>query len=411
MSDVLAPVRLAVLERDAWVRRLRDELEQRILPYWRNQMLDPRGGIYGGRDNDGTLRNDLPRSAVLGTRVLWTFATAARLMPHPAWRTATDHAWDWFLHTLWDKEHGGVFWSVDADGSPLAPHKQSYAQGFAIYACAAYYRLTGSNQALSLAQQCFALLDAAYDLHYGGYFEGCTRDWKVLEDARLSDKEPQAPKSMNTLLHLLEGFTELYAVCPEPKLEARLRELVKLFLMHIWQEDSDSFSLFFSRKWQKLSKNISWGHDIETGWLLRRAAKVLGDDGLHRRTSDLGLRVADAVLLRGVAADGSIMYEGDVRGVINSERHWWCQAEAMVSFQDVFEQHGDPRHRQAAEACWKYIERHHIDRNGRDWFKVLDAEGRPLPGRLRAGPWECPYHHARACFEMIGRLEHGRSKP
>jgi mannobiose 2-epimerase len=131
---------------------------------------------------------------------------------------------------------------------------------------------------------------------------------------------------------------------------------------------------------------------------------------LHQRTSDLGLLVADAVLRRGVAEDGGVMYEGDVHGVSNAQRHWWCQAEAMVGFQDAFEQHGDKKYSHAAKACWSYIERHHVDPNGGDWLKVLDAEGRPLPGSVKAGPWECPYHHARACFEMIARLERDRGK-
>lgn len=388
----------------AWSASLRHQLEQCILPYWAERMLDSRGGIYGGRDNDGTLRDELPRSAVLGTRVLWTFATAARLSPKPDWRLAADHAWAWVSNVLWDQQSGGVFWSVDAQGRPLAEHKQCYAQGFAIYACAAYHRLTGESAPLTLAKTCFDLLEAAHDKELGGYYEGCGREWQVLADARLSDKEPEAPKSMNTLLHLLEGYTELYAVWPAAKLGERLRELTRLFVERIWQPERASFGLFFGRDWQCLSDKISYGHDIETGWLLRRAAETLGDAALLARTRELGRQVADAILMRGVADDGSVLYEGDVRQVSNNQRHWWCQAEAMVGFQDAFEQCGDHRHARAARDCWSYIERHHADPAGGDWFKVLDADGRPLPGSVRAGPWECPYHHARACMEMIARL-------
>lgn len=392
----------------AWADSLRDQLELCILPYWSQQMLDPRGGIYGGRDNDGRLRDELPRSAVLGTRVLWTFATAARLMPHPTWHASAEHTWKWLVDSLWDEKYGGVFWSVDAKGAPLDTRKHSYAQGFAIYASAAYYRLTGSPVALVLAQECFAELDAAYDAQFGGYVEGCSRDWKVLEDARLSDKEPLAPKSMNTLLHLMEGYTELYLVWRNPELGARLRELVELFINRIWQSGSGSFGLFFSRDWKLMSDSISHGHDIETGWLLCRAAEVLHDPFLQMQTRDLSVLVADAVLRRGVAADGSILYEGDRQRVHNAERHWWCQAEAMVGFWDAYEQQGVESHGQAAWNSWRYIDRYFVNPAGDDWFKVLDANGIPKPGQVMAGPWECPYHHARACFEMITRLNRDR---
>lgn len=393
--------------RAAWADSLRNQLEQCILPYWSQRMLDPRGGIYGGRDNDGSLRDDLPRSAVLGTRVLWTFATAARLMPHPVWQASATHAWKWLVESLWDEKYGGVFWSVDAKGAPLNTRKHSFVQGFAIYASAAYYQLTNSPVALVLAQECFAALDAAYDAQFGGYIEGCSRDWTLQEDARLSDKEMLAPKSMNTLLHLLEGFTELHRVWRNPKLEMRLRELVELFVNRIWQPDSASFGLHFSRDWKIQSDRISYGHDIKTGWLLCRAAEVLRDPVLQRHAGDLSVLVADAVLQRGVARDGSVLYEGDKHRVLNDERQWWCQAEAMVGFWDAYERLGVERHRQAAWNSWRYIERHFVNPAGDDWFKVLDANGVPKPGRLKAGPWECPYHHARACFEIIARLNRG----
>lgn len=388
-----------------WRTRLREELEGNILPYWQRRMLDPNGGFYGGRDNDGTLRDEQPRTAVLGTRILWTFSTAARLLRDDRWHTVAEHAWAWLRDALWDVQHGGVYWGVDAARRPVQDIKHSYAQGFAIYALAAYHRLSIARQPLQLAQSLFRQLDAAaYDPKHGGYFEGCTRDWRLMADSRLSPKEPASAKSMNTMLHVLEGCTELLRVWRDATLEARVRQMVELFLQRIWQPRDRHFGLFFTANWRCMTGQVSYGHDIEAAWLLQRAAEVLGDTQLMQRTQGLAVHVADAVLARGVGAEGCVLAEGTTTRVTDPERHWWCQAEGMVGFWNAFEHHLDPVHAQAAWRCWRYAEEHHVDRRHGEWFKVLDVHNRPVPHHLKTGPWECPYHHARACFEMMDRL-------
>ena len=399
----------------AWATRLRQEAEHHILPWWQREIFGPDGRVLGGRSNDGTLL-DLPRSAVLGTRLLWTFASAqVRLRPEPARARAAQRAWDWLNGPLSDAEHGGVYWSVDAEGRPVADHKQTYAQAFAIYALTACHAWQCAEQrlsprtmtsALQHALQLFNLVEAhALDTTEGGFFEGCTRTWQPLPGARLSAQEPPAPKSMNTMLHVLEACTELLRCYPKLRLAARLRELVEIFLTRLWLPQHRCFGLFFTRDWRHLTPQVSWGHDIEAAWLLTRACEVLGDPGLRQRAQALSIDVADAVLERGVAADGSVLGAGLFDGsVTDRRRHWWCQAEAMVGFWDAWQAGGDPRHARAAWRAWQYIDRHHVDRRGGDWFKVLDEHGTPLPEVPKAGPWECPYHHVRACLEMTERM-------
>jgi mannobiose 2-epimerase len=400
-----------------WASRLRQELEHNVLPWWQANMFDiSNGRVLGGRSNEGALL-ELPRSAVLGARLLWTFASALlRLGPDPARALVAQRAWDWLRGPLTDAEHGGIYWSVDAAGRPLAEHKQTYAQAFAIYALSACHawqcaeHKQAMTPALQQAQQLFELLEAhAADPVDGGFFEGCTRDWRPLPGARLSEQEPPAPKSMNTMLHVLEAYTELLRIDPKmpfaARVAARLRELVELFLTRLWLPDQRCFGLFFSRDWQNLTPQVSWGHDIEAAWLLTRACEVLGDPRLRERVRALAVRVADAVLAQGVASDGRVLGAGLFDGSVTDARsHWWCQAEAMVGFWDAWQIAGDKRHADAAWRAWSYIDRHHIDRQGGDWFKLLDEQGRPLPDANKAGPWECPYHHVRACLEMLERL-------
>jgi len=405
-----------------WAARLRREAEDNVLPWWRRAMFDADGLVLGGRANDGTPL-DLARSAVLGTRLLWTFSSAqTRLTPHPGNAEAAHRAWDWLRLSLLDATHGGVFWSVGPRGQPVADHKQVYAQAFAIYALTAYHRMlcadkqaaqSADSPAIELAMDLMQLVEEhAHDPSEGGYFEGCTRRWQVLPGARLSEREPAAPKSTNTSLHVLEAYTELLRTRPSERLSGRLRELIDIFLTRLWLPRQQCFGLFFDRQWRNLTPQVSWGHDIEAAWLLVRACDVLGDSDLRERAADVALQVADAVLARAVQPDGSLPGEGNFDGrIVDDRRHWWVQAEAMVGFWDVWQLRGQPRHAQASRRSWEYIERHHVDREGGDWFKVLDAQGRVIQDVPKAGPWECPYHHLRACIEMDERLLAGPAPP
>jgi mannobiose 2-epimerase len=399
----------------AWAARLRAELTHNVLPWWRTHIFDEQGRVRGGCADDGTPL-DLPRSAVLGTRLMWTFASAQhRLGAEAGCAQAAQRALDWVRGPLSDASEGGVFWSVDAAGRPLADHKQTYAQAFAIYGLAAFHQwrcaedglpVQAVTPALSHALQLFDLLEAhAFDRAEGGFFEGCTRDWVVLPGARLSDREPPAPKTTNTLLHVLEATTELMRCAPRPLVATRLRELVEIFLDRLWQPAQRGYGLFFARDWRSLTPQVSPGHDIEAAWLLVRAAEVLGDAGLLRRVRERSLEVADGVLAQGLNDDGSVVGERLQDGrVTDARRQWWCGAEAMVGLHDAWQIGGRLDHARAARRAWDHIERHHVDRVHGDWIKALDADNHPLPGTPKAGPWECPYHHVRACLEMTQRL-------
>jgi len=399
--DLLSPDTLK-----AWRTRWRDELLLNVLPWWRREIFDAEGRVLAGRSNDG-MALDGPRSAVLGTRLLWTFASAEARLGERA-GPQLDWAWAWVRDRLTDADHGGVFWHVDADGRALDDHKQVYAQAFAIYALCAVRdaRPDVGDQALAQALGFFDLLQAhAFDEADGGCWEGFTRDWQPMQDSRLSAKEPAAAKTMNTMLHVLEALTELLRHHRSAAVETRLRDLLGLFVERIWVPEQRCFGLFFSRDWRVLTPQVSWGHDIETAWLLVRAAEVLGEERLLQLTRGLALQTADAVLARGVAPDGSLLCEGDFQGrITDAHRHWWCQAEAVVGFWDAWQIGHDPRHADAAWRAWRYIDEHFIDRQGGDWFKTLDDQGRVQLSTPKAGPWECPYHHVRAGLEMIERL-------
>src|SRR6185503_18152477 len=173
-------------------------------------------------------------------------------------------------------------------------------QAFAIYALVEHYRATGDETSLEHAIGIFRLIEAyAHDPLNGGYQEAFSRDWKRLADARLSDVDRDAPKSMNAHLHVLEAYTILYRVWRSTLLRERLIELVELFLGHIIAPHGRSVQTFFDDRWVATNDGISFGHDIETSWLLREAVSVLGDPDLTARVHRASLRIATAVLDNG----------------------------------------------------------------------------------------------------------------
>jgi len=398
---------------DGLRRRAERELKEDILPFWTRQAFDPATGyLVGVVSNDLRRFDDGPRHAVIGGRLLWTFAAAVRSEPRPEWQEMGRRAYALLTERFWDKLQGGVFWSLDATGRVLSDRKQIYAQAFAIYGLAEWYAATGEAAALDHARALFELIERhAAEPQSGGYLEARSRSWGELADMRLSDKDLNAPKSMNTLLHVLEAYTTLLRHWPDARLRSRLRDLLVVMLERVVTDmPYPHCKLFFDLEWRSLTPGISFGHDIEASWLLWEAAEALGDPGLLARTRAVALDLAAGVLAHGCDTDGSILYEQRADGSIRSDKHWWPQAEAVVGFLNAHALGRQPEYAAAAMRAWQFIEDRVIDREHGEWFAELDRSGRPLPDypehpdNCKIGPWKCPYHNARSCLEVMRRV-------
>jgi len=387
--------------------QLLNELTGNILPFWMNQVVDQgNGGFYGAVTNDLQIQNEVPRSAILCARILWTYATAYRKFGNLEYLSMAQRAYDYLTRVFWDSEHGGLFWSVDVRGKPVLDHKHHYAQAFGIYGLTEYYRATKEPRSLELAKTLFQLLEKhAFDPIGGGYIEGSSRSWTTLEDMRLSTKEINCRKSMNTMLHIMEAYTNLLRVWDDAHLKGQHCALIEIFLQRIINKQTYHFNLFFDDNWQSLLEHISYGHDIEGSWLLVEAAEVQGEAHLLERAKTTSIKMAAAVYQNGIDEDGSLFYEGDANGLIDTDKAWWVQAEAMVGFYNAYQLSGDEKYAQAAFCCWDYVQANMIDRTNGDWFKVLDRNGTVNNNIPKAGPWEGPYHHSRACIELLDRLK------
>jgi cellobiose epimerase len=387
-------------------RQMEQELRQDILPFWLKYPADrEKGGFYGAITNDLQINDEVERSLVLCARVLWTFSAAYRLYRDPAYLEMAQHAYAYLTGPFLDRQHGGMYWWIDRYGRPVNDRKQTYGQAFAIYGLSEFYRVTGETAALEQAKAIFDLIERhAFEPIYGGYVEGCAADWSALADMRLSPKEPNSPKSMNTLLHVLEGYTNLLRAWPDPRLKAQQTRLLQVFLDHVVDPQTHFTRLFFENDWRSLADLISYGHDIETSWLLVEAAEVVGDPALIERTRKVAVEMAEAVYNQGLDTDGAVMAEGSPRGIHHPEKHWWCEAEGIVGFVNAYLISGDEKYATAALRIWDFIEDKMVDRQHGEWFKVLTRAGLPMPGQVKAGPWEDPYHHSRACMEIIHRI-------
>jgi len=395
------------IQNQEFKQEFENEISGNILPFWVKYTPDEEhGGFYGAITNDLQVHNQVPRSAILCARILWTYSAAYRLFGKAEYLEMAQRAYDYLTGVMWDKPYGGVYWMVDYLGEPVNDRKHSYAQAFAIYGLSEYYRATRENESLQFAQELFNQLEAhAYDPTFKGYVEGCNREWGALADMRLSDKEINCRKSMNTLLHIMEAYTNLLRVWDDENLRTRLRELIEVFLEHVIDPQTHHFKLFFDDRWSSLKNDVvSYGHDIEGSWLLVEAAEALGEPDLSLKVKSTAVAMAQAVYNEGLDGDGSLFYEASLNELESTDKHWWVQAEAVVGFYNAYQISGQAQFSQAALRCWKYIEDKFIDREHGDWFKVLNRQGIPYPNRYKVGPWECPYHHSRVCFEMIQRL-------
>jgi mannobiose 2-epimerase len=384
----------------------RSEVKQElfnILDYWIKYAVEKNGdGFYGIVNENNIPDEKAPKAIVITSRILWTYSAAHQLFPNSSYPPVAKRAFDYLNKYFIDKEHGGVYWSVASDGSPLQMKKQLYGHAFAVYGLAEYYKITKDEAVLKLATDIFSTMtEHSYDKINGGYIEAFERDWSNTDDYILS-KFPSS-KSMNTHLHLLEAFTNLYSVWKTDASKFHLKHAIEVMLNHIIGPGSYRMTLFFTEGWMRQSGIISYGHDIEASWLLYEAAEVLGDNELIAKCKDMSIKMAVAAA-DGLAEDGAINYEfNPTAHHLNEAKQWWPQAEAMVGFLNAYQLMGKVNYLQKSQGVWEFIKKYLIDHKNGEWCGVVDAAHKILDCD-KVTFWKCPYHNSRSCMEVWRRL-------
>lgn len=383
-----------------------EELTSNILPFWINRMTDEaNGGFYGRITGEEVVMPQAEKGAILNARILWTFSSAYRLLKKEEYLAAATRAKRYIIDHFYDEELGGVYWSLDYQGRPLETKKQIYALGFAIYGLSEYHRATGDEEALDYAIRLFESIERhSFDPVKNGYCEALTREWGEMEDMRLSAKDENERKTMNTHLHILEPYTNLFRVWKDKRLEQQLRNLIDLFTDKILNIKTGHLELFFNDDWVSKYRIVSYGHDIEASWLIHEAALVLGDEAVLAKVEPLVEYIA-AAADEGLTPDGSMIYETFLdKGKTDTDRHWWVQAENVVGHVNLYQHFDDEVALQKALRCWEFIKQHLVNRKNGEWHWSVREDGTVNTDDDKAGFWKCPYHNGRMCMEIIERF-------
>jgi mannobiose 2-epimerase len=401
------PEKLQYLEKFA-----KEQLHDVILPFWRKKTIDHEmAGFYGQVNNDLSVEKHAEKGLVLNARILWMFSAVYRKLKNAEDLGLAQRAYSYINEYFFDPEFGGYYWSLSPTGTPHETKKQIYAQAFVIYALSEYFKVTRDQTILQKAIDLFQLIEKhSFDNIKNGYIEARSREWAEMGDIRLSAKDMNEKKSMNTHLHVLEAYANLYLVRKDPHLKKQLENLILIFSDIIIDQNDNHQILFFDDDWNSKSSIISFGHDIETSWLLHEAALISENRKLIDLISERSLKMVEAVKA-GISPKGALYYENDRQGKhVELEIEWWAQAEAVVGFLNAYMLKKDPELLEIALRVTQFIEDFVVDKKYGEWFFRVTEHGEPILKHEKAGFWKCPYHNSRACIEILHRIDLIRQK-
>ncbi|MBN1214692.1 MAG: AGE family epimerase/isomerase [Candidatus Lokiarchaeota archaeon] len=387
-------------------KSLKSELKD-ILSYWQNNTIDNQySGFYGRIDSKNHVIPKSSKGLILNTRILWTFSVAYNFLKKNEYLQIADRAYNYIINNFYDKDNGGYFWEVDFEGKPLNTRKQIYGQAFIIYSFSEYYKTQRKEESLNRAKELFLLIEKySYDKKNKGNIEALDIKWQPLEDMRLSNKDANEPKSMNTSLHLLESYTTLYSVWKDRVLYKKIKCLIDIFLEKIIDPYEYHFNLFFDMDWTIKSSLISYGHDIEGSWLLTEAAEVLKDEKLLKKVNKNALKLVDHTINYGMDNESSLYYEYDKNSKhSDDDKHWWPQAEAMVGFINAWQIIKEEKYILYLFKFWDFIKKFFINREYGEWNAIINKNNVIIENEDRVNSWKGPYHNTRALIELLKRL-------
>ena len=381
---------------------MEQHLRETLLPFWKNLKDDIYGGFYGFMGTDLNVDKKAEKGCILNSRILWFFSNAYLTLKDESIKPYADHAYRFLVNCCLDHKEGGVFWSLDYKGEPLDTTKHTYNQAFAIYALSSYYDAFHEEKALQVATDLFRLIEIKCRDEYG-YKEAQSREFYNVNNDKLSENGVLADRTMNTLLHVLEAYTELYRVTKRPETAERLKWMLDTIATRIYNPKLKRQEVFFDNHMKSLIDLHSYGHDIETAWLVDRALSVLGDENYKKKLAPINEALEDKIYE--IAYYNHSLANECEKGVVDEKRIWWVQAEAVVGFFNAWEKRPkEARFKEAAEDIWGFIKEHVVDaRKGSEWFWCTDKNGNPFMEKPIVEPWKCPYHNGRMCMEIIRR--------
>jgi mannobiose 2-epimerase len=377
------------------------ELTEHIIPFWINLRDDENGGFYGSLSTDLELDKKADKGIIAHARILWTFSAVYNEIGGEENLKNAKHAYEFLINKGLDKEYKGFYWMLDYKGNKTDTRKHIYVQSFCIYALSEYYRASKNEKALEYAIDLYNLVeDTGFDKDIKAYREEFNREWEEAINEMLSENGVIADITMNTHLHVLEAYTNLYLVWQDEGLKKVIENLIYVFYEKIYDKETKFLKVFLNKNWQSIIDLKSFGHDIEASWLIDDAIKAIGlkDEKLDKMIIDIAYNIGEYA----IQEDGSLINEEE-NSIKDFDRVWWVQAEAVIGFLNIYEKNKDELMLTYAKDLWTYIKDKIIDkRPGAEWYQSINAKGNPTTRRI-VEPWKAPYHNGRFCLEIMKR--------
>lgn len=385
-------------------KMFREHLENDLIPFWNRMEDNENGGFYGYADSEGVPERSSVKGCILNSRILWFYAAAYNLLKTPELLKKADHAFEFLANHFYDSRYGGVFWSVQADGTPADTTKHTYNQSFAVYALSEYYKACKKKEALNLAYSLYHTIETqCRDAE--GYFEAFSREFSPVSNEKLSENGVIAERTMNTLLHVMEAYTELYRADGFYEVGDSIREILRLFKFKVYNPDKKICEVFFDKNYHSLIALESYGHDIEASWLVDRACEALGDSAYYEEMLPVIKGLAEGAYENGIDVPNQAMNNECENGNVSDKKVWWVQAESVTGFYNAYRlQPEKSEYLKMSENVWEYIQQYVIDKKTGEWVEDVSPDNTVAEGQALVHPWKCPYHNGRMCIEMIQRL-------
>lgn len=382
------------------------ELEHRILPFWLNAYDEEEESVFGRVDFNHQIIKNSEKGCILNSRVLWFFSNCIieGAGERKEVRDKADRTYRFLMDHCYDKKNGGIFWSVRREGIAVDDTKQTYNIAFAIYALSSYYRATGNKTALKTAFELYDLIESKCR-DANGYLEAFSRDFKPLLNDKLSENGIIAERTMNTLLHVLEGFTGLYEVSHDKKVKGSIIAIFNIFEKHVYNKEKRRQEVFFDKDYKSILDLHSYGHDIETSWLMGWSLDLINDEEMTKKIDPLLKQLAVEVLNTAITEKGGLFNECE-SGVTDETYVWWVQSESVIGFFNAYQRWNIKGAKNASDKVFEFIKDYIVDkRDGGEWYWDLNNKCEPTSQKDMVEPWKCPYHNGRMCFEMMRRLK------
>ncbi|HQA53147.1 MAG TPA: AGE family epimerase/isomerase [Spirochaetota bacterium] len=382
------------VDRSVLVRECRDILKNNILSFWMKHSVNTgKSSFFGEIDRNGKANPDAERGGILQSRILWAFSAGYNSLKDPEYLKIAEMAYDSLYADFWDKEFGGIYFSIDSNGKPLNTSKMTDCQCYAIYGINEFFTATRRRDVFDLACEIIGFLEGGLkDSANGGYVSSLNNDYSKDKNTDYS------LKTLNAQVHVIESCTAYLKNNGSDYLKDIVSDSFDI-IMKFYQGGYFSYSA--NENYTEFSKYTWYGLNLETAWFLYDAALTLSDEKRISIAKNVLIESCDWAILNAVDSDGGIYYEGDADTVKVFNKEGWPQTEAMIAFSYAYKITADDKYLSAANSSFNFLKENIIDFENGEWINGVDKERKDLGNPLKAGFWKCPYHNTRGMLKMM----------